>query len=117
MGEHANDAFGSQRGPLPDRYQTHTAFQPTFFLRRGSLSLHTQVADGEERHLKRMRSLVAVFAVLGVAALALTAWTGLAGASSQKESLTGAGSTFVQPLVTQWIQHYGNADITYAGVG
>jgi len=67
--------------------------------------------------LKRMRRLVAGVAVLGVAALALTAWTGLAGASSKKASLTGAGSTFVQPLVTQWIQHYGNADITYAGVG
>jgi phosphate transport system substrate-binding protein len=67
--------------------------------------------------LKRMRSLVAVFAVLGVAAIALTAWTGLAGASSKKTSLTGAGSTFVQPLVTQWIQHYGGADVAYSGIG
>jgi phosphate transport system substrate-binding protein len=67
--------------------------------------------------LKRMRSLVAVIAVLGVTALTLTAWTGLAGASAKKTSLTGAGSTFVQPLVTQWTQHYGNAQINYSGVG
>jgi phosphate transport system substrate-binding protein len=67
--------------------------------------------------LKRMRSLVAAFAMLGVAALALTAWTGLAGASSKKTSLTGAGSSFVAPLVTQWIQHYGAADINYSPVG
>jgi phosphate transport system substrate-binding protein len=64
-----------------------------------------------------MRSLAAAVAMLGVAALALTAWTGLAGASSKKTSLTGAGSSFVAPLVTQWIQHYGTADITYSAVG
>jgi phosphate transport system substrate-binding protein len=64
-----------------------------------------------------MRSLAAAFAMLVVAALALTAWTGLAGASSKKTSITGAGSTFVAPLVTQWIQHYSAADISYSGVG
>jgi phosphate transport system substrate-binding protein len=65
--------------------------------------------------LKRMRSLVAVLAVLvGVTSLALTA---VATASSKKTSLTGAGSTFVAPLVTQWISHYGAADINYSGVG
>ena len=67
--------------------------------------------------MKRMRSLAAAFALLVVAALALTAWTGLAGASSKKASITGAGSTFVAPLVSQWIQHYGTAQITYSGVG
>jgi phosphate transport system substrate-binding protein len=65
--------------------------------------------------LKRMRSLVAVLAVLGVAALALTA--GFAGASAKKTSLTGAGSTFVAPLVSQWITHYSTASINYSGVG
>ena len=64
-----------------------------------------------------MRSLAAAFAVLGVAALALTAWTGLAGASSKKASLTGAGSTFVAPLVSLWIQHYSAANVNYSGVG
>jgi phosphate transport system substrate-binding protein len=67
--------------------------------------------------LKRMRSLVAVLAVLGVTALALTAWTGLAGASSKKTSLSGAGSTFVAPLVAQWTAHYGAADINYSAIG
>jgi len=64
-----------------------------------------------------MRSLAAVVALLGVTALALTAWTGLAGASSKKTSLTGAGSTFVAPLVAQWTAHYSVADINYSAVG
>jgi len=60
--------------------------------------------------VKRM-SLVALAVVV------LAAWTGLAGASSQKTSLTGAGSTFVAPLVSQWISHYTAASINYSGVG
>jgi len=64
-----------------------------------------------------MRSLAAVVALLGVTALALTVWTGLAGASSKKTSLTGAGSTFVAPLVAQWTAHYSVADINYSAVG
>ena len=60
--------------------------------------------------MKRM-SLVALAVVV------LAAWTGLAGASSQKTSLTGAGSTFVAPLVSQWISHYSAASINYSGVG
>jgi len=55
--------------------------------------------------------------LVAVAAIALAAWTGLAAASAKKASLTGAGSTFVAPLVTQWIQHYGAATITYSGAG
>jgi phosphate transport system substrate-binding protein len=67
--------------------------------------------------LKRMRSLAAAFAMLVVAGLALTAWTGLAGASSKKTSLTGAGSSFVAPLVAQWSAHYAAADINYSAIG
>jgi len=67
--------------------------------------------------LKRNRSLAVVFVVLGVAALALTALTGLAVASSKKASLQGAGSSFVAPLVAQWTQNYSNADISYAATG
>ena len=52
-----------------------------------------------------------------VAALVLAAWTGIAGASSKKTSLTGAGSTFVAPLVSQWISHYSAAEVNYSGVG
>lgn len=66
--------------------------------------------------MKRKRSLAALV-VLGAAAVALTAWTGLAGASSKKTSLSGAGSTFVAPLVAQWTAHYGAADINYSAVG
>jgi phosphate transport system substrate-binding protein len=67
--------------------------------------------------VKRMRSLAAAIAVLGVAALALTAWTGLAGASSKKTTLTGAGSTFVAPLIALWTANYNNATINYGGGG
>jgi phosphate transport system substrate-binding protein len=64
-----------------------------------------------------MRSLVAVLAVLGVAVVALTAWTSFAGASSKKTSLSGAGSTFVAPLVAQWSSHYGPATVNYSAIG
>jgi phosphate transport system substrate-binding protein len=64
--------------------------------------------------LTRMRTLVAVFAVVGIAALAFAAF---AGASSKRTSITGAGSTFVAPLVSQWISHYSVASINYSGVG
>jgi phosphate transport system substrate-binding protein len=67
--------------------------------------------------LKRKPSLAAVLVVLGTTTIALTAWTGLAGASSKKDSLNGAGSSFVAPLVALWTQHYSAADINYAAVG
>ncbi|HUK93923.1 MAG TPA: phosphate ABC transporter substrate-binding protein PstS [Gaiellaceae bacterium] len=67
--------------------------------------------------MKRNRSLAALIVVLGAAAVALTAWTGLAGASSKKASISGAGSTFVAPLVALWTTHYSAADINYSGVG
>jgi len=55
--------------------------------------------------------------VLVTAALALTVLTGLAGATSKKDSITGAGSTFVAPLVAQWTAHYSAADINYSPIG
>jgi len=55
--------------------------------------------------------------LVALAVVVLAAWTGLAGASSHKTSLTGAGSTFVAPLVSQWISHYSAASINYSGVG
>jgi len=63
--------------------------------------------------LNRMR-LLAIAAVVFAAALVLTAF---AAASAKKESLTGAGSTFVAPLVAQWTAHYSAADINYSAVG
>jgi phosphate transport system substrate-binding protein len=67
--------------------------------------------------VNRKRSLGAVLAAVGVVALVLTTWTSLAGANAQKTSLSGAGSTFVAPLVAQWTAHYGTADINYSAVG
>ncbi len=67
--------------------------------------------------MKRNRRLAAVFVVLGVAAVALTALTGLAVASSKKANISGAGSTFVAPLIAQWTANYSAADVNYAAVG
>ena len=105
------------RGLLPNRYQNNTAFQPIFGWRRGTLGAHTVQSTGEENDLTRNRSLAAALAVLVTAALALTVLTGLAGATSKKDSITGAGSTFVAPLVAQWTAHYSAADINYSAVG
>jgi len=67
--------------------------------------------------VNRKRSLGAVLALAGVAALALTVWTSLAGASSKKASIQGAGSTFVAPLVAQFTAHYNPATINYSAIG
>jgi phosphate transport system substrate-binding protein len=55
--------------------------------------------------------------VLVTVVVALSLLAGLAGANSQKTTITGAGSTFVAPLVAQWTAHYGAADIVYGGGG
>jgi phosphate transport system substrate-binding protein len=62
------------------------------------------------------KRLAAALAALSVAAVALTALTGLASARSSA-SLSGAGSTFVVPLVTAWTQHYKGASVNYSGIG
>ena len=41
---------------------------------------------------------------------------GLASARSTA-SLSGAGSTFVVPLVAAWTQHYNGASVNYSGIG
>ena len=65
--------------------------------------------------MNRNRASAAVIAVLALAA-AMLAMTSLAGAAP-KGTLTGAGSTFVQPLVAAWTQHYGASTISYSGIG
>jgi phosphate transport system substrate-binding protein len=69
--------------------------------------------------LNRKRTTAAVLAVIAIAATALTAWTSLAGATPARQtgSLTGAGSTFVVPLVTKWTQNYHASQISYSGIG
>jgi phosphate transport system substrate-binding protein len=61
----------------------------------------------------------AVLAAFAVVAAALTVWTSLAGATASRQAgtLKGAGSTFVQPLVTQWIENYHGSSIQYSGIG
>jgi phosphate transport system substrate-binding protein len=65
--------------------------------------------------LNRKR-IAALVAALGVTAVALTVFSGLASARSTA-SLSGAGSTFVVPIVTQWTQHYKSSDVSYSGIG
>ena len=60
------------------------------------------------------KRLAAAVAALIVVAVALTA--GLASARPTA-SLSGAGSTFVVPLVTAWTQHYNGASVNYSGIG
>ena len=67
--------------------------------------------------MNRRRSLAATLALLSVAGTALAAWTGLAGASGNGGSLTGAGSTFVQPLVSKWSTVYHASKVNYSGIG
>ena len=66
--------------------------------------------------MNRNRATAAALAVLVTAAVVVA---GLAGSASagQKATITGAGSTFVQPLVAAWTQHYGASTIAYSGIG
>jgi phosphate transport system substrate-binding protein len=67
--------------------------------------------------LNRKKSLAALLAVLIVTGTALTAWTSLAGASRNAGSLTGAGSTFVFPLVSKWGTVYKGSQVSYSAIG
>jgi phosphate transport system substrate-binding protein len=69
--------------------------------------------------LNSKRVTAAGVVALAILVGALTVWTSLAGAtpSRQASTLKGAGSTFVQPLVTAWIQNYHASGIQYSGVG
>ena len=69
--------------------------------------------------MNRKRATAAVLAALGIMAVTLTAWTSLAGASSTRQTgtLTGAGSTFVAPLVAKWQANYHPSKIFYSGIG
>jgi len=60
-----------------------------------------------------------VLVVLAVLALALTAWTSLAGASPARQngSITGAGSTAVAPLVALWQTKYTGSQVNYSAIG
>jgi phosphate transport system substrate-binding protein len=69
--------------------------------------------------LNSQRVTAAGLAVLAIVVGVLTVWTSFAGASPSRQAgtLKGAGSTFVQPLVTSWIQNYHVSAIQYSGIG
>jgi phosphate transport system substrate-binding protein len=62
--------------------------------------------------VNRKRTSVAVLVVLALAA-------SFAGVSTARQSgsITGAGSTFVVPLVSQWTSSYHASQINYSGIG
>jgi len=65
-----------------------------------------------------MKKKMALVGLLALVAAAVA--VGTAGARSNGTTLSGAGSTFVQPLVSQWITPIGSAygyDLQYSGVG
>ena len=69
--------------------------------------------------MNRERATAAGLAALAIVVGVLTVWTSLAGATPTRSAgtLKGAGSTFVQPLVTSWIQNYHASSIQYSGIG
>jgi phosphate transport system substrate-binding protein len=61
-----------------------------------------------------------VIAVLATVAAVVAATAGAAPAKQTGTTLSGAGSTFVQPLVSQWINPVGSAygyELQYSGIG
>ncbi len=69
----------------------------------------------EEKQLLGKR-FIAALAALAVMTVGVTTWTALASARSTA-SLSGAGSTFVVPLVTVWTQSYHASQVSYSGIG
>jgi phosphate transport system substrate-binding protein len=73
------------------------------------------------RHVNRWKlGALGVLAISAVAAGVLASAASPASSRTAATKITGAGSTFVFPLVSQWIPAVGSAlgiDLTYAGVG
>jgi phosphate transport system substrate-binding protein len=67
--------------------------------------------------MRTTRYVVAAVAVGVIAAVAFAAGAGAEPASKQAGSLSGAGSSFVAPLIGQWINNYKGASISYSPVG
>src|SRR5712691_2793616 len=79
--------------------------------------------DGGEKSMPKYRSFLRRSALVSaVAVLAFTAAATAGAAQSRKSGTTisGAGSTFVQPLVSQWVTPIGAAygyELQYSGIG
>jgi phosphate transport system substrate-binding protein len=67
--------------------------------------------------MRKTRYVVAALAAGVIAVAAFAAAAGAQPAKKQAVGLSGAGSTFVAPLIGQWINAYKNASITYNPVG
>jgi phosphate transport system substrate-binding protein len=67
--------------------------------------------------MRKTRYVIAAVAAGVVAAVAFAAVAGAQPASKQGDSLSGAGSTFVAPLVGVWQQAYSAASINYNPIG
>lgn len=68
----------------------------------------------------KKRSFVLGAAIAALGALALSATAGAATTRKADDSLLGGGSSFVSPLVSQWINDYGTkagVNITYGPIG
>ena len=67
--------------------------------------------------MRKTRYVIAAVASGVLAAVAFAAVAGAQPSASQADSLSGAGSTFVAPLVAQWQSNYKDSSITYNPVG
>lgn len=67
--------------------------------------------------MRKTRYVIAALAAGVIAAVAFAAAAGAQPAKKQAGSLSGAGSSFVAPLIGQWINAYKDATITYNPVG
>jgi phosphate transport system substrate-binding protein len=67
--------------------------------------------------VRSKRTMAAVLAAVITAGTALAAWTSLAGASGSGGTLTGAGSSFVFPLVSKWSSVYKASRVNYSPIG
>ena len=69
--------------------------------------------------MNRKRTSAASFAALAVTAVALTAWTSLAGAAPARQtgSISGAGATSIAPLMALWQSNVRPSQISYSAIG
>jgi phosphate transport system substrate-binding protein len=67
--------------------------------------------------MRQTRYVIAAVAAGVLAAVAFAATAGAEPAARQAEQLSGAGSSFVAPLIAQWQSNYKDASIVYNPVG
>ena len=89
----------------------------------GSWSYRGREPQGGEIAMRRLGPSTRILALVALAGAVTAVAVGAAGASTSRHSgttITGAGSTFVSPLVAQWISPLGSAygyELQYSAVG